>query len=286
MKKIQRPLGSNTLSHRLGRAVVWMLLVSGCVIFLIPFLWMIATSLKTVEEYYEPGINLIVKNPQPGNYVTALTTFPFGVYLKNTVLTTVFPLIFTCLSCAMVGFGFARCEAPGKNVIFMIVLSTMMLPGHVMMVPNFIIYKTFGWVNTLYPLIVGSIFGGGAFNIFLMRQFYMRLPKNLDDAAKIDGCGPFRMWFDIFLPLTKPVVTTIAIFTFMGKWNDFMDPLIYINSDHLKTLALGLRSFTTEYTTQTNLLMAASIVVIFPCILTFFLLQRYFIQGITFIGEK
>jgi ABC-type sugar transport system, permease component len=285
MAKIQLPVGSNSTKSRIGRAIIWLVLLFGCVVFLIPFFWMISTSLKTLEEYYEPGINLLVKNPQPQNYVKALTTFPFDLYLFNTLLTTLIPVVFMCLSSAMVGYGFARCRAPGANFWFMIMLATMMVPGHVTMVPNFILFRTLGWINTLYPLIVPSMFGG-AFNIFLMRQFYMRMPKNLEEAAKIDGCGAFKTWIRIFLPLSKPVITTVAIFTFIGGWNDFMGPLIYINSDKYKTLSLGLRSFISQYTTQTNLLMAASIVVILPCILLFFFMQRYFIQGITFTGEK
>ncbi len=285
MAKVQLPVGSNSAKSRIGRAIIWVALLMGCVVFLFPFLWMISTSLKTLEEYYEPGINLLVKNPQPQNYVKALTTFPFGQYLRNTLLTTLIPVVLMCLSSAMVGYGFARCHAPGANIWFMVMLATMMVPGHVTMVPNFILFRTLSWINTLYPLIVPAMFGG-AFNIFLMRQFYMRMPKNLEEAAKIDGCGAFKTWARIFLPLSKPVITTVAIFTFIGGWNDFMGPLIYINSDKLKTLSLGLRSFISQYTTQTNLLMAASIVVILPCILLFFFLQRYFIQGITFTGEK
>jgi multiple sugar transport system permease protein len=267
---------------RLGIGIV---LLIGAAIFIFPFLWMISTSFKSMEEYYQGGLSLLVRDPQFGNYGKALTTFPFVVYFRNTLVTTIVPMILTCFFSSLTGYGFARIHAPGSNIWFMLLLSTMMLPAHVTMIPNFILFRNVGWINTLYPLIVpGSLIS--VFNIFLTRQFFMRMPANLEESARIDGCSAFIIWLRIYLPLSKPVLTTVAIFSFMGHWNDFMGPLIYINSDRLKTLTLGLRSFVGLYVTETNLLMAASIVVIFPCILVFFFFQKYFIQGITFSGSK
>lgn len=167
----------------------------------------------------------------------------------------------------------------------MIMLSTMMLPGQVTMIPNYILFRNLGWLDSLYPLTVPSLCAG-AFNVFLLRQFYMRMPDNLGDAARIDGCGYFATWLRIYFPLTRPALSAIAIFSFMGSWNDFMGPLIYINTQKYKTLALGLRAFVSDNTTETNLLMAATLVVILPCIVLFFCCQKYFIQGITFTGSK
>jgi multiple sugar transport system permease protein len=267
------------------KTVIGLVLICGALVLMIPLLWMISTSLKSLDELYEPGFNLWINNIQWDNYSKALSAFPFWIYLKNTLLTTLIPIIGTTLSSSLVAFGFARIQAPGSSILFMIMLATMMIPEHVTMIPTFILFRHLDWLDSLYPLIIPSFFGS-AFFIFLFRQFYMRLPMNLDDAARIDGCNTFQIWQRIFLPLSKPAIATVAIFVFMGKWNDFFSPLIYINSDRWKTLALGLRTFQGQYTTEVNLLMAASLVVILPCIVLFFFAQRYFIEGITFTGSK
>jgi multiple sugar transport system permease protein len=282
---MNKPVGVKSWRNRSAKVIIWLILFAGAIIFLFPFLWMISTSFKSMEEYYQPGLRLFVQEPHPENYFKALTTFPFGIYLKNTLVVTLTSMIFTCVFTSLTGYGFARIRVPGSNLWFMIMLSTMMLPGHVTMIPTFILFRNIGWINTLYPLIIPSAFTS-VFNIFLTRQFFMRMPANLEESARIDGCSAFIIWLYIYLPLSKPVMATVAIFSFMGHWNDFMNPLIYINSDNLKTLTLGLRSFVGLYVTETNLLMAASIVVILPCILLFFFFQRYFIQGITFSGGK
>lgn len=273
------------LRSKIVRIIIWLSLVGIACLLMYPFLWMISTSLRTMEEVYTSGLSLVVENPKPQNFIKALTTFPFFLYLGNTLLTAIIPMIMTCLSSSLVGYGFAKIPARGSKLMFMIMLSTMMLPGHVTMIPNFIIFKNLDWINSLYPLICTSIFSGG-FNVFLMRQFYLRMTESLDEAARIDGCTTFQIWSKIYIPLSKPVLVTVALFEFMGRWSDFMGPLIYVNSDRYKTLQLGLRSFITDYTTETNLLMAASLVIILPCIIIFFFFQKYFIKGITFTGEK
>lgn len=274
-----------SINRRISHLCIYLILTLLAVAFAFPLVWMVSTSLKSTREFFTPGIHILVKDVQWGNYQEALTKFPFFLYLKNTLTVTVCNVVFTCLSCSLVAYGFARVYAPGKQFLFMLMLSTMMLPGQVTMIPSYILFRNLGWLDSLYPLIVPSLFAS-AFNVFLLRQFYMRMPDNLEDAAKIDGCGYFATWLRIYFPLTKPALAAIAIFTFMGSWNDFMGPLIYINTQKYKTLALGLRAFVSEYTSDTNLLMAASLVVILPCIILFFCCQKYFIQGITFTGTK
>ncbi len=268
-----------------SKIIITFILFIGGILMIFPLLWMLSTSLRSTEEFYNAGINLIVKEVHWENYSKALMAFPFFTYFKNTLIITLTSVVFMCVSSSLAAYGFARYTAPGSKILFMIMLATMMLPGQVTMIPRFILFKNIGWINTLLPLFAPSLFGS-AFNIFLVRQFYMQLPQNLDEAARIDGCNDFLIWSKIYLPLSKPVLATVAIFEFVGKWNDFMDPLIYINSDSKKTLALGLQSFVTENTTDMNLLMAASLVVIAPCIILFFCFQNQFIAGVSIGSEK
>jgi len=195
-------------------------------------------------------------------------------------------MVGTLLSSSIVAYGFARLRARGRDVLFMILLSTMMIPPQVTMIPVFALFKLLNWTDTFKPLIIPNFFGG-AFFIFLLRQFYMTIPIELDDAAKIDGCSYLSIFSRIILPLTKPALATVAIFSFMWSWNDFMDPLIYLNSRDKLTLTLALNRFTGMYgMTAWNLLMAASLVVALPCFVLFFFAQRYFIQGIVVTGLK
>ncbi|NMB45921.1 MAG: carbohydrate ABC transporter permease, partial [Firmicutes bacterium] len=204
----------------------------------------------------------------------------------NTILIVAFTLFGVLGSSSLSAYGFARLRFPGRDAIFMILLSTMMLPGVVLMIPQFVMFRNLGWIDTFKPLIIPHYFGGGAFNVFLLRQFFRSLPEELSDAARIDGCGEFKIYYRIILPLAKPALATIGIFTFMGTWNDFMGPLIYLNSPEKRTLALGLASFRSLYATHWNLLMAASTVMVIPIIVLFFGAQRHFVQGIVLTGLK
>jgi multiple sugar transport system permease protein len=195
------------------------------------------------------------------------------------------PIIGVVFSCSLVGYAFARFKVRGSGILFMIVLSTMLLPGEVTMIPQFILFKNLGMLNTLYPLIVPAFFGS-PFYIFLFRQFYARLPVGLEEAALIDGCSYFKIWRTIFLPLSRPALIGVGVMVFMGNWNNFMGPLIYVNSDKWKTLPLGLAGFQGTYATDTNLLMAAAVVITLPCIILFFTAQRAFMEGLTFTGSK
>ncbi|MEC0105857.1 carbohydrate ABC transporter permease [Paenibacillus taichungensis] len=272
-------------AHKKVHWLAYILLLIGVVMFLYPFLWMVSASLRSLEEVAVSGMSIWPDNWRWDNYAKALTAFPFGRYLVNTVITTVFPIVGTVLSSSIVGYAFARLKVRGSGILFVLVLSTMLLPGEVTMIPQFILFKNLGMLDTLYPLIVPAFFGS-AFYIFLLRQFYSRLPVALEEAAIIDGCGYFKIWWKIFLPLSKPALMAVGVMVFMGSWNNFMGPLIYINSDKWKTLTLGLAGFQGTYATDTNLLMAAAVVITLPCILLFFTAQKAFMEGLTFSGSK
>ncbi|OXL82703.1 hypothetical protein BCV73_06095 [Paenibacillus sp. SSG-1] len=267
------------------RWLAYLVLLAGAAAFLYPFVWMISASLRNLEEIAVSGMNIWPQHWRWENYAKALTAFPFGRYLVNTLITTVLPIIGTVFSCSLVGYAFARLRVKGSGFLFLLVLSTMLLPGEVTMIPQFILFKKLGMLDSLYPLIVPAFFGS-PFYIFLFRQFYSRLPVGLEEAAVIDGCGYFKIWRTIFLPLSKPALTGVGVMMFMGAWNNFMGPLIYINSDRWKTLTLGLAGFQGTYSTDTNLLMAASIVITLPCIILFFSAQKAFMEGLTFSGSK
>jgi ABC-type glycerol-3-phosphate transport system permease component len=267
----------------------YLLLLAGAFVLMVPFGWMIGTSLKTLPEAFEYPPTWIPRQFLWRNYVDGWNYMPFTLYLKNTVTITALTMLGQVTSASLVAYAFARIRAPGRDLLFLVVLSTMMLPEQVTMIPRFVLFRQLGWYNTFKPLVVPAYFGGGAFAIFLLRQFYMTLPLELDDAATIDGCGRFRIFWSIILPLSKPALGTIAIFAFFGNWNDLMGPLIYLRSPEKRTLALGLTYFRDE-TGQTmvpwNLLMAVSLLVALPCLAVFFLFQRSFVQGIALTGIK
>jgi len=261
------------------------LILSGLII-LVPVFWMLSTSLKENSEVFLFPPKWLPSQLIWKNYPDALTFLPFGRYFLNTATITFAALAGQLLSSPLVAYAFARLKARGSNFMFMLVLSTMLLPSQVTMIPLFVLYRQFGWVDTYIPLILPNFFGS-AFYIFLLRQFILTIPPEMSDAAKIDGCGYFSTFARIYLPLIKPALATLAIFTFTGNWNDFMTPLIYLSSDAKWTLALGLSRFSGMYgRTPWNLLMAASLVTVLPCILLFFFAQRYFIQGIVITGVK
>ncbi len=237
-----------------------------------------------------PGQKLAHIGPQWINYAKAWAPEAldetFNRYLLNTVIITVLGIVGVLLSSTFVAYGFARFKFPGRDLLFLLMVSTMMIPVQVTMIPTFILFKYAGWIDTFAPLIIPTFFGGGAFNIFLMRQFFMTIPVELDEAAKIDGCNYFQIFWIILVPLVKPALATIAIFGFVYNWNDFLNPLIYLNSTSNYTLALGLQTFTTMYGTDYNLMMAASTIVLLPILITFFFGQRYFIEGVATSGLK
>lgn len=264
--------------------VVHALLLTGGVILLAPFAWLISGSLK------EPGQIFVLPPvwiPNPvrfDNYPRALTILPFHLFFRNTMIVASMEVLGTVLSSTLVGYGFARLRFPGRNFLFVLLLSTMMLPWIVTLIPRFILFKLLGWVDTLLPLFVPAFFGGSPFYIFLTRQFFMTIPFEIEEAARVDGAHYWRIWWQIMLPLSKPLLATIVIFTFIHAWNDFMGPLVFLNSMDRRTVALGLATFKGLYSTEWNLMMAASTVATLPILILFFFCQRYFMRGIVMTG--
>lgn len=270
----------------LGDLVTYVIVIIFSLVILVPVLWMLSTALKENSEVFLFPPRWIPKTLNWKNFPESLTFLPFAQYFANTSLITFAAMIGQLVSSPMVAFAFARLRARKKEVLFILILATMMLPWQVTMIPLFLGYKMVGLVDTFVPLILPNFFGS-AFFIFLLRQFFLTISPELGDAAKIDGCGYFQIFTRIYLPLSKPALATVAIFTFMSNWNDFMGPLIYLSKSENWTLTLGLSRFTGMYgTTAWNLLMAASLITVLPCILLFFFAQRYFIQGIVITGVK
>jgi multiple sugar transport system permease protein len=276
-------------SARAARVWRWMtiaLLVIVAVAMLAPFLWLITSSLKSQMEIFQFPPKWLPSEFHWDNYTRALTAKPFGTYLKNTLTIcalNVIAVVFTSSFCA---YGFARINFRGRDFWFGIVMATLFLPYAILIVPLFLMFTQLGWVDTLLPLTVPIFFGGGAFNIFLLRQFFRTIPEDLADAARIDGCSEFGIYWRIMMPLAKPALTTVAIFTFLAAWNDLLNPLIYLRSPDNFTIAVGLSSFRSTLDVSWDLLLAASTATIIPVIVLFFFAQRYFIRGIVMTGLK
>ena len=266
--------------------VVLVILLVGAAIMSIPFLWLLVSSFKLEEKIFTFPPEWIPNPFRWQNYPDALTYKPFGLYLFNTMKIVVLNLIAILLSASFCGYGFARIRFPGRDFWFSIVLATLMVPYFVLMVPQFIVFSRLGWVDPILPLTFPYFFGGGAFNIFLFRQFFRSLPEELADAGRIDGCSEFGIYWRIMMPLCKPALATVAVFTFLNGWNDFLGPLLYLRSDYNFTVAIGLATFRGVMRTEWNLLMAASTAMILPVILLFFFAQRYFIEGVVLSGLK
>ncbi len=266
--------------------MIYLLVVFFAVIQMLPLAWMLTTALKPDGEIVSIPPTFVPTTWKWENFGTALDAMKFPILLRNTVTITGLSLIGTVASASLVAYPFARLRFPGKTWLFLLVLSTTMLPYAVTMIPVYIVFAKIGWIDTFKPLIIPSFFGGGAFNIFLLRQFYMTIPRELDEAATMDGSGVLGVFRNVILPLAKPGLTAVAIFTFIGHWNEFLIPLLYLNSRDKMTLAVGLNLFRDQYATQWNYLMAASLVVMLPCAIIFIVAQRYFVEGIALTGIK
>jgi multiple sugar transport system permease protein len=252
---------------------------------MMPLVFLVSTSLKASRQIAKFPPELI---PNPWiwrNYPDVFFYVPMQKYFINT-LRVVVPSVFgATLPSALAAYAFARVRAPGRDLMFGVLLATMMLPGIVTLIPLYIIFSKIGWVGTFRPLVVPVLFGS-PFYIFLLRQFFMTIPTELEDAALIDGCGRFRIWYSIMLPLAKPALATVAVFAFMGAWNDYMGPLIYLGNRDQYTLSLGLQVFVSNHGSEWGMLMAASTMMVLPVIMLFFFAQKSFIQGITMTGIK
>jgi multiple sugar transport system permease protein len=278
------------LNGAIVRTLLYLVVFLLTIVFFGPFIWSVLSSLKGPTEIYVFPPTLFPESPRWSNYVTVWQQVPFARFYGNTIIITVVALVGAVAASTLIAYGFARFEFPGRNVLFMIVIATLILPEEVTLVPRFILFRELGWLDTFLPLTVPYFFGTNAFFIFLLRQFMMTIPRELDEAAEIDGANSFRILWSILLPSLMPALATLAIFSFLFNWNDFIHPLIYLRSTDKYTLSLGLRFFQQAAETggepQEPYLMAASLMVTIPPILLFVFAQRYFVRGIVLTGIK
>jgi multiple sugar transport system permease protein len=269
--------------HRLWRLLLYALLILIGTMLTTPFLWLVSTSLKRHGEGFMVPIRWLPEKPHWENYVNVFIRFPYARFIYNTVIITVLATLGNVISSVLVGYSLARLRWSGRNVVFVVLLATMMLPGVVTLVPQFIIFFKIGWINNYLPLIVPAWFGS-AFYIFLLRQFMRALPMELDEAARVDGAGSFRILWRIIAPLCMPAIATVTIFAAMSHYNDFMHPLLYLSKTETYTISLGLRMFQTQHVAWWELQMAAATVAVLPLVIIFFFNQKAFIKGIAFTG--
>jgi len=273
----------------LGQRVwVYSLLIGLSSAMLLPFAWLLRSSLcdqATVDKMITSFSDVIPPTLRWRNYADVLGAIPLLSYLWNTVFIAVCVIVGSILSSSLCAYAFAFCRVRYRKILFYGVLATVMLPGVVTMIPTFILFRELGWIDTFRPLIVPAFFGN-AFAIFLFRQFFLGLPGAVIEAARIDGATPLQIYRRIVMPMSRPVTVTVALFSFVGCWNDFMGPLIYLNSKKNWTLQLGLNSFRGEVVDQTHLLMACAVIILVPILIAFFCLQRYFIRGANLSGLK
>lgn len=275
-------------SNRLMQVLVVSLLIVGCIAFAMPVYTSLAMSLKTPAELSTTAAWSWPKDPTLSNYGEVLRnpSVDFFRLFWNTVTIATLATIGTVLSASLVAYAFAKMAFSGRDRLFAVLLSTMMLPAIVTMIPTYILFKELRWINTILPLTVPAFFGGGAFNIFLLRQFFMGIPRELDEAAKIEGAGHWTIYSRVVMPLSGSALATVGVFCFIFNWRDFMGPLIYLNDPQLQTLETGLATYNSLRAEQWHLLMAGSILVTIPLIIIFFIGQRYFVKGIAMTGLK
>jgi multiple sugar transport system permease protein len=276
--------GSRSLRARVGHAVLHAVLILLGFTFLVPLLWVISTSVKLPNQVFVLPVVWIPTQYEWDNYSFIFTQVPLLTFMVNTLKVCVLSTLGVAISASFVSYSLARLRWPGRDIVFSLVLATLMLPGIVTLVPTFIIYKQIGWLDTLLPLIVPNWFGGGAFFIFLMRQFMVSLPFELEEAARIDGASSLRILWQIILPLSRPVLATVCVFSFLDRYNDFLGPLIYLNSNSNFTIQIGLAFIAGQYGNHWPYVMAATFVTVLPVIVIFFLALRQFIGGIQLTG--
>jgi multiple sugar transport system permease protein len=270
------------------QVLAYSVVTAGAVILMIPFVWMLSSSLKAPEQIFVDPPQWIPNPVLWRNYVDAWSALPFTRFLLNTIFITLFGMAASILTSALVAYGFARYHFPGRDILFIVLLSTMMLPYVVTLIPSFLIWRSLGLLDTYDPLVIGALFGGGPFFIFLMRQFMLGIPVEMEEAARIDGANTWQVFSRIVLPLVRPALLAVGIFSFQGYWNDFLGPLIYLNDMSRYTMTLGMFFFVggASEAPKWNWLMAMSTLIALPILLVFFLAQRHFIEGITLTGIK
>lgn len=279
------------LRHAAGQktSVVWLrlglaytALVVGSAVMILPFLWMVSTSLKTTPEVFAYPVIWIPEVIKWNNYSEVTRLLPFWRYLFNTAFVTAAVTILEVVTSSLAAYAFARLRFRGRDQLFLLYLGTLMIPGQVTLIPNFLLMRWFGWIDTYLALIIPAAFS--AFGTFLLRQFFLSIPRELEEAARVDGASHFRVYWQIILPLSGPALATLAVFSFMSQWNAFIWPMIVTHSETTRTLTVGLRFFQDELVTQFNYLMAGTVMSIIPVLVLFLALQRYFVRGIAMTG--
>lgn len=268
----------------LARVLTYLVLTLGAVVFVVPFLWMVLTSLKTLGESTQVPPVIFPAIPQWSNYSAVLATLPFFQFYINTVAMTVGRTVGQLLFCSLAAYAFARIEFPGRDALFVLMLSALMIPVYLLLLPQYLIMKDLGWLNSLQALIVPGMFS--AFGTFLLRQFFMTIPKELDEAARIDGANHFQIYWQLILPLARPALIALSIFTILWSWNDLMWPLVVNDSLSKLTLSVGLASLQGEHSTNFPVVMAGAVLAVWPMLVIFICLQRYFVEGIAITGLK
>jgi ABC-type glycerol-3-phosphate transport system permease component len=282
---------STAMASRVERWLAYTLLIVGSLVFLVPFYFVVNASLKTeaqvnAGEFVTPPRS--VAEMRLSNYPRSLAPdkMNFWPALSNTVVITTLSVAGQVISCSLVGFGFARFRFRGRSILFMVMLSTLMLPAQVTMIPVFVLFRSMGLIDTFWPLVI-PMWLASPFFVFMFRQFFAQIPEELIEAARIDGAGNWRVYWQLMLPLSGPVIAIVAIYTFLASWNDFLGPLIYLNSPEKRTIALALNAFRGQYgISDVHLLMAASVVCMLPCIVLFFAMQKYFVESVAMTGLK
>ncbi|ANY75397.1 carbohydrate ABC transporter permease [Paenibacillus ihbetae] len=275
---------TTTRSDKTSRLAAHLLLAVGALVMIMPFLWMLSTSVKSFADSMSVPPKWLPTEWRFDNYARVIDSIDFGTYYLNTVIVTLGRTAGQLVLCSLAAYAFASLRFPFKNTIFLALLAVLMVPSQVVMIPSFVIMREFEWLDTFYVLIVPGIFS--AFGTFLLRQFFMTLPKDLEEAAKIDGCSYFRIYWNIYLPLSKAALVSLAIFTILASWNDLLWPLIMTSSEEMRVLSIGISSFQGQHSTDYPLLMAGAVMATLPIIILFIFLQRYFIEGIAMNGIK
>jgi ABC-type glycerol-3-phosphate transport system permease component len=277
--------GVRSSADRVRAGISYAVLGIGSISFILPFIWMLTTSVKTDDQIYSYPIQWI---PHPivwQTYVQLFEDGPFLRYIGNTIILATFGVVFSLVGSSIAAYAFARLRFPGKDAMFFIMLATVMIPSWVTLIPSFILFGKLGWLDTYLPILVPALFAT-PFNTFLLRQFFLSIPQELEDAAKVDGAGTFRCFVLIVLPLAKPALIIVGLFAFLYYWNEFLGPLIYLSSDDKFPISLGIMNFAGEQSQNYALMMAAATVALAPCVILFFVAQRWFVQGIVITGVK
>lgn len=270
--------------QKVTKTLLYTLLVVCSLAMLMPFVWMLSSSLKLDKDVFTFPIEWIPSNPRWKNYAEIWTTIPLAQFLKNTAKLTIIVTLLQLLTSSFAAYAFAKLQFKGRDILFLGYVATIAMPWQVYMVPQFILMRSFGLNNTHLAIIFLQAFS--AFGVFLMKQFYMSVPDELCEAARIDGMSEYRIWVRIMLPLSKPALSTLTIFTFVNTWNDFLGPLLYLTRMELKTIQIGLRMFISQYSSEYGLIMAASVMALIPVVIVFLALQKFFVQGVATAGLK